>query len=595
VYVLVLDDLHTDPQRTNLLKAAARRFIEEYFFPGDQAAVVFTGTNEGRGQELTSSRRLLLASIDRFQGQQIDSAESGRLETFQVQQAQQPEENTQSNSSAVLADPNDAERRFNARRSLTVLRDAAAWMGNIPLRRKSILFFSEGIGYDITNVFNTRGSDSVLPGSMGVLFDARDSVASATRGNVSIYSIDPRGLGGLSDDFIELSQPQNATSQQREQLGTHGIQNDLRIAQDNLRMLAEETGGLAMVNSNDFSAGFDRIVQDNSTYYVLGYYTRPDAKAGKYHQIGVKLRRPGLHVRSRRGYVPSDAKDQTSKSTVSSDGSSLLLDALASPIASGNLPMSLFAAPFKGNGKDVSVMIAAEIPGQSLVFQQRGETAVDNLSFSVLAAGPDRRVAGTDAGGISLSVKPEVRQQIARTGVRFLSRISLPPARYQLRVAARESGGNAVSVVHYDLDVPDFTKEPLAMSGLVITSSSAAAMATAGGDSQLRAALPFPPTAVRTFGSTDVIVLYAEIYGNMQQIARGLDVATTIQEGNREVSLFSSQRELSTDLSASTTTLPYGIEIPLEGIRAGDYVLRVEAQSRDGKEIVFREVPFTVR
>ena len=74
VYVLVLDDLHTAPLRTMLLKAASRRFIERYFYPGDMAAIVFTGPGQSGGQELTDSRRLLLAAIDRFRGQQIDSA-----------------------------------------------------------------------------------------------------------------------------------------------------------------------------------------------------------------------------------------------------------------------------------------------------------------------------------------------------------------------------------------------------------------------------------------------------------------------------------------------------------------------------------------
>ena len=124
-----------------------------------------------------------------------------------------------------------------------------------------------------------------------MLADARDTIGAATRSNVSVYSIDPRGLAGLSDEFIDLAEPQTATRTQREQLGTQGIERDLRNAQDNLRMLAEQTGGLSIVNSNDFAGGFERIVRDNSTYYVLGYYSEPDAKGGKFRKIDVRLRR----------------------------------------------------------------------------------------------------------------------------------------------------------------------------------------------------------------------------------------------------------------------------------------------------------------
>jgi VWFA-related protein len=166
VYVLVLDDLHIAPTRTALLKAAARRFISQFFYEGDLAAIVYTGPGRAGGQELTGSRRLLLAAIDRFQGQQIESAAAGRLEMYRQQQPGDQ-------SSDRLSDPNDAERSFNARRTLNALRDVASWMADIQGRRKSVLFFSEGVDYDLSDVFGSRGASAVLA-------DARDTIGAAT-------------------------------------------------------------------------------------------------------------------------------------------------------------------------------------------------------------------------------------------------------------------------------------------------------------------------------------------------------------------------------------------------------------------------------
>ena len=472
VYVLVLDDLHISPLRTTILKAAARRFIEQHFFPGDLAAVIYTGPGQAAAQALTGSRRLLLAAIDRFHGQQIDSAADGRLETYRQQQLINPDDQ----QTGRLDDPNDAERSFNARRALNTLRDAASWMADIQGRRKSLLFFSEGIDYDITDVFSA-------PGASDVLMDARDAVGSATRSNVSIYSIDPRGLSGLSDEFITLIEPQTPTRTAREQLGTRAIDRDLHVAQDSLRMLAEQTGGLAIVNSNDFAVGFERIVRDNSLYYLLGYYAQPGDKGGKFRKIDVRVRRPGLAVRARRGYVTPETKKE-------SPASSVLQSALRSPMAAGNLPMRVFAAPFKGDEKHASVLVVAEIDGESLTFKERDRAFLDDLEFSIVAVGPSGRAEETDSGRVSLNVKPDIRQQIAGNGVRFLSRMALPPARYQLRVASREAGAGRASVVDYDLEVPDFTKEPLAISGLILTTASAGETATPRGDAALRAVLP---------------------------------------------------------------------------------------------------------
>ncbi len=71
--------------------------------------------------------------------------------------------------------------------------------------------------------------------------------------------------------------------------GRVGLANELRVSQDSLRQLSDETGGFAAVNRNDFSAAFERIVRDNSSYYVLAYYPPSDKRDGKFHRIEVRV------------------------------------------------------------------------------------------------------------------------------------------------------------------------------------------------------------------------------------------------------------------------------------------------------------------
>ena len=124
------------------------------------------------------------------------------------------------------------------------------------------MFFSEGIDYNVYD-FNKREATTVQE-------KMREVFASATRSNVSIYSIDPRGLTTLGDETIQVAGgfPENP------QLGLtlQSFNDSLRLAQDSLRSLSEETGGFAAVNRNDFSDAFSRVVKDSSSYYVLGYY-----------------------------------------------------------------------------------------------------------------------------------------------------------------------------------------------------------------------------------------------------------------------------------------------------------------------------------
>jgi hypothetical protein len=87
-------------------------------------------------------------------------------------------------------------------------------------------------------------------------------------------------------------------------IGQSLFRREIQLLQDSLRELSDETGGFAVVNKNDFSTAYDRIVKDNSAYYVLAYYPPNPKRDGRFHRIEVRVTRPGLMVtRSRRGYV----------------------------------------------------------------------------------------------------------------------------------------------------------------------------------------------------------------------------------------------------------------------------------------------------
>ena len=167
-------------------------------------------------------------------------------------------------SSDPARDLDDKELGYNARSALDGIRNVANYLGNIRGRRKAIVYFSEGIDYNINELFS-----STVTEAQTVIDSTREMVAAATRANVAVYAVDPRGLGG---EFDELSTIQSFPDDTSLGLGPGSIFNEVRLAQDSLRVMGEETGGFAVVNKNDFRDAFQRIVDDNSSYYVLGYY-----------------------------------------------------------------------------------------------------------------------------------------------------------------------------------------------------------------------------------------------------------------------------------------------------------------------------------
>ena len=590
VYVMVIDSNHTNFARSGRVKIAAKQFIERNLGANDLMAVVHTSGPSDANQEFTNSKRLLMAAVDRVIGQKLPSATANRTEEFFRLQAGGAESN-------IVNDPDDMERAFRATSTLETLRAVADWFGGIRGRRKTILFVSEGIDYDTRDVFNAN--NEALNQASSVINATRDVIAAATRGNVSIYGIDPRGMTGLEDESIAigtfptaLPDDQGMGSKEVNQLGigTGSLMNEVRITQDSLRTLSEETGGFAVVNRNEFDTAFERIVEDNSSYYVLAYYP-PPGKPGQFHRIEVKVNRPDVTVRSRRGYtLPRNNATANPARPPSAAGMATVLDALDSPLPLSGLTMRIFAAPFKGVEPNASVLLGVEMRGRDL---KPAPNAVLQVSYRVIDAQGKVRAGNTD--NVTLNLRPETQARLNAAGLRVLKRIEVPPGRYQLHVASHDTSGGSVGSVTYDLEVPDFNRSPLAMSGLVLASTTGNAHVTARLDELLRDVLPGPPTGVRTFTQTEDVTVFTEVYDSQGDKPHTVNISAMVVSDTGQVLFRSDEERSSTDLGGPRGGYGYVATIPMKGLTPGVYVLKVEATSTLGaRPTAVREVPFRI-
>ena len=302
-------------------------------------AVVFArgvvGGGGSYGQEFTNNKRLLSLAVQQFAGSAPRSATLNKLQDYV---------NTSAARSAGAGGPpqdmDRQEREFNARAMLEEMTAVAEWFGERPRAQEDASAVQRGHQLRHPRPFANGGNNAA---SM-IMSRMQDFIRSATKANVSLYAIDPRGLMALSDGNIELVSvgggDPNAAG-----LNERGLQEESRLARESLQTFAEETGGFAVVNTNGFANAYDRIVQENSAYYVLAYYPPNPKRDGKFHKIEVRVTRPGLTVRSRRGYANPTGKIPTpAKTTLSPE----LRDTLESPLPVSGLGMKVFAAPFKG-------------------------------------------------------------------------------------------------------------------------------------------------------------------------------------------------------------------------------------------------------
>ena len=401
IYLLVLDDLHTDFTRTPRVQAAARRFIQQNFGTNDLAAVVFTGRGED-AQDFTNDQRLLLRAIDKFNGRKLQGATINRIQGARV--------NPETGTLGPGDDMDQQERAFRARNAMATIRKLSEFMAGVRGRRKALLLVGEGVDYNIYEAVGVLGSTA-----SSVLLDTHDAIAAATRGNVSIYALDPRGLVTGSEDLITQS-----STFPEQGAGLNSIHSELRLSQDSLRVLAANTGGFAAVNRNDLDGAFDRIVQENSSYYVLGFYSDNSRRSGRYRKLEVRVKRPGLRViRSRNGYYEARGRRPNTPPPSPNAMPAALAETLGSPLPVAGVPMRVFAAAYKGVAPNAAVALAVEIDANALNFVEKDGLFLEQLDMAHTATDSRGKVIPGERQSVNLSLKPDTYQRAKASGFRF--------------------------------------------------------------------------------------------------------------------------------------------------------------------------------
>ena len=522
IYILLLDDLHTASARTQFVRTAAREFVERTLHPGDLAAVLHVSAPAGASQDFTSDHRLLLASIDRFVGRKIRSGTLNEIDEY--------------NRSAMFGrapvkgdDPDASARANNADVVFTMIGRLARQVSTIRTRRKVLLWFSEGVDVEMPQRTGTEPWAGQRGAASAEQARARDraleAMSIATRSDLIVYGIDPRGLRGAD---VELSQVGSIASDPTLGPGASTLHQETLRDQTTLRSVSEYTGGFAVVNTSQFGAAFERILDENSSYYMLGYYPANRRRDGKFRKIDVRVNRPGVKVRARRGYLAPSGKEKALGGGGVAGAPAQLQDALTRPVPYPGLGMAVQAAVFRSRGALASVLVTIQYAAGT--FRRSAVESADKLAVSVVAMDPGGSVRGSDHRTIEFDVSPKTRQALETLGFRTFSRLELPAGRYQLRVASVLGSPGDVGSMRYDLEVPDFSRELPNMSSLVVTSRVAALIPTAGKDERLQEFLPAPPTTLRDFGLDDTLAFCAEMYEDSAKAGSPMPLEAIVED-----------------------------------------------------------------
>ena len=288
IFLIIVDDLHLDFRNTGRIRDLFKRISKTLVHEGDMFSIVSTGPSS-LAIDPTYDRKILDESIKKITGNGLKPADII--------------------NGAEGAD-GPSEVRYRSHVAFSTAYDMLTQMEKINNRRKAVIWVSNG--YDFNPFAESRlGEDPVFGGRFGqtreegkqnqgmtgqnqfadadLARELSEITRTANRANATLYTIDPRGLVAGTDldetlDPVEFSE-------------------HVRKTQDSLRVLAEQTGGIAVVNQNNFDKALKRIDAETSDYYMLGYSSTNPDPLKRTRKLEVKLvNRPGVSVWSRTSY-----------------------------------------------------------------------------------------------------------------------------------------------------------------------------------------------------------------------------------------------------------------------------------------------------
>lgn len=475
---LVVDDLGLSFSSIDVVRSALKKFVDEQMQPGDLVAIIRTSRGAGALQQFTSDKRILYAAIKRVRWSPNGSGGVSAFAPYETTLKEQ-----MSGGSLVESvpqgslDERESNREFDQIRedfftvgTLGAVNYLLTGMRELP-GRKAVVLFSDGL--KLLSTYRASDGKKITSGLNQRLITAFQHLTDlATRSAVVIYTMDARGVVNpmlTAEDNIYLDRKDEAS--QRLELAEMERGKTLLDTQQGLRLLAEQTGGFAIINNNNLSKGMERVLNDQKGYYLLGY--QPDSesfdpKKARFYKLTIKLKRPELRVRFRSGFF-GIGREVAERARLKSPQQQILA-ALVSPLESAGIDLrltSLFA-----NDPEIGTFMRSllYVNGSDLKFTEEAD-GWQKATFDVVAMtfGDNGTIVDEVSRTETIKARADTLREIREQG--FVANIAIPIKKaggYQLRVVMRDTATSRIGSANQFIEVPNLKKKQLALSGILM-------------------------------------------------------------------------------------------------------------------------------
>jgi len=477
--VLFFDVSSMQPEEVTRAVASGRDYVTKSLSAADVMAVVSLGTSLNVDQDFTTDRASLMAALNR-----LSPAEgSGFAEAAAVSA-----EDAADTGNAFTADETEFNI-FNTDRRLDALRSLADVLAGIE-QKKSVIYFSGGV--------TQQGMDNQAA--------MRAVVDRAVRSNMSIYAADTRGLQALpagGEARSASARGQGAFSGRT----MDNARNSLSSSQDSLSTLAEDTGGRAFFDANEFGEVYAQVVKDTTAYYLLGYSSTNPATDGRYRRIKVGLKQPGYKIESRSGYYAPRDFSHAGRD----DREQQLQEQLLSDLSPTDLPIHGAAGYFRLKPNRYFVPMSFIVPGSQVQFSRSSDKEKATLDVLGVIRDPQKRIVAWIRDTVKLAVATTA--DVRHKNVQYDTSFELPPGRYDVKLVIRENQIGTVGSLETSLVVPDIERETLKISSVMLSTQRQQAVRKKGVVNPLvRNGQQLTANVARVVSATQPMFFYFEVY-----------------------------------------------------------------------------------
>jgi len=551
---------------------ATKKFVRTQMTGADLMAIMaFTSGSVQVLQDFTGDRAALLSVIETLIVGEDENAPAD------------PSDASRADTGAAFGQNDSEFNIFFTDRQLAALQTAATMLGRLN-EKKSLIYFASGLRLNGVNnqaQLNATINAAVRAGVSFWPIDARGLVAQAPLGDATRGS--PGGLAMYTG------------------AAANAVTGALQRSQDTLWTLAADTGGKALLDSNDLSAGIVQAQRAVASYYILGYYTTNENLDGKFRKIQIKLTN-GLAatVDYRQGYYVG----KVFKSFSTADKERQLEDALllGDPITELTIAMEL--GYFQLNRAEYFVPLAVKIPGSELALARRRGADRTLIDF----IGEIKDEYGTTVSNVrdkvDIKLSGATAAELARRPIEYDTGFTLLPGKYKLKFLARDAVTGRIGTYAMPFTVPNLNREAMRIpiSSVVLSTQRIdmrEALFNANKDKQqtvnplVKDGMKLIPSVTRVFGQSKDLFVYLQAYEPGAETTRLLAAYVTFYRDGVKVFETAPARTVDTT-AARLKTLPLQFRFPLAALEPGEYQCQVTVLDAAEKKAAFWSAPVMV-